>query len=172
MGSFTVSSYDWVINAVETYLDGPTGPSRSAGDNPVNRPKPAIAEDEPQPVTEPLVLEEVGTSSRGRATPIVDVLRKHGDDPSIALLSKICAAAQKHQRVVYQPGLGEDNTGSDNTMQIEVQTALEASVDEDDLPKLLGVLPEEVQEPRLAPFSDEAAGQALEKYSEQKKGDD
>jgi len=57
-------------------------------------------------------------------------------------------------------------------MQIEVQTALEASVDEDDLPKLLGVLPEEVQEPGPAPFSDEAAGQALEKYSEQKKGDD
>jgi len=28
-------------------------------------------------------------------------------------LSKICAAAQEHQRVVDQPGLGEDNTGSD-----------------------------------------------------------
>nr|GLL21930.1 uncharacterized protein LOC109173786 [Ipomoea trifida] len=51
-------------------------------------------------------------------------------------------------------------------MQNDVRAALEASVDEDDLPKLLAVLPEDVPDPRAAPFSkvseEQASGSAAE----------
>lgn len=54
--------------------------------------------------------------------------------------------------------------------QGKVQKELEASVDEDDLPKLLGILLAEVPDLELAPYMgnvvDQALGQATEKQQQ------
>nr|GMD52471.1 hypothetical protein Iba_chr11bCG11940 [Ipomoea batatas] len=96
---------------------------------------------------EVLTLKRTLRDGSGSTNPVIDMLMKHGDEPPAALLTRICAAASPPEQI------------SDWSTTL---ASLEALVDEDDLPKLLAVLPEDVPYPRAMPFSKVPDEQASE----------
>nr|GLL41797.1 hypothetical protein Itr_chr12CG13640 [Ipomoea trifida] len=71
IGSFLVSSYDSIIHAVKTYLDGPVELSRSPVANPEDCLVFPIGEAKTRPVIVTLVTEDVGTSGQGKSSRVV-----------------------------------------------------------------------------------------------------
>nr|GMD68282.1 uncharacterized protein LOC109173786 [Ipomoea batatas] len=116
---------------------------------------------------EVLEVEEVLTVNRthrdgsGSTTPVIDMLMKHGDEPLAALLTRICAAAPPSEQTSgWSTALVGERIARD-LIQNDVRAALEVLIDDDDLPKILAVLPEEVPDPGPTPFSKIPDGQAL-----------
>lgn len=58
-------------------------------------------------------------------------------------------------------------TSGRRAMQGEIRSAMEAIVDENDLPKLLGVLPAEVPDSRPPSYTEDVADQAAKQVVEQ-----
>lgn len=103
----------------------------------------------------------------------------------VLLANHVCQGLQTAEAVhaaMSKMSVGEDLmytygtwavTSGRRAIQNEVRATLEASVDEDDLPKLLAVLPEYVPDTGPTPFSEvieQASGPAVEACTEQATG--
>nr|GMD50626.1 histone-lysine N-methyltransferase SETD1A-like [Ipomoea batatas] len=112
--------------------------------------------------------EETGRRILERA----DLEEKILTDP-VLLAWHICRGQETGEAVlaaISQTPIGEDlmyefgswafNSGR-RAMQNDVRTALEVAIDDDDLPKILAVLPEEVPDPGPTPFSTVPNGRTL-----------
>nr|GMD34155.1 histone-lysine N-methyltransferase SETD1A-like [Ipomoea batatas] len=91
-----------------------------------------------------------------------DFLARHiyrGRETGEAVLAAISRTAIGED-LMYEFGSWAFNSGR-RAMQNDVRTALEVSIDDDDLPRILAVLPEEVPDPGPTPFSKVPNGRTL-----------
>nr|GMD48629.1 histone-lysine N-methyltransferase SETD1A-like [Ipomoea batatas] len=98
------------------------------------------------------VLEQAGLSEKLLTDPVL--LAKHicrGRKTEEAVLAAI-SRTPIGEDLMYEFGTWAFTKGR-RAIQNDIRAALEASVDEDDLPKLLAVLPEDVPNPGPTPFS-------------------